>query len=69
MGKKSKQAKYLIKHGADIFQRTFGGETPLMMAVRFGLQDLVRLIALKGGDLYEKNFKGDSLLHLAARMD
>jgi ankyrin repeat protein len=40
-----------------------------MMAVRFGLQDVVRLIALKGGDLFEKNFKGDSLLHLAARMD
>lgn len=37
MGKKNKQAKYLIKQGADIFQRTFGGETPLMMAVRFGL--------------------------------
>ena len=40
-----------------------------MMAVRFGLSDVVRLIALKGGDLFEKNFKGDSLLHLAARMD
>lgn len=39
------------------------------MAVRFGLSDVVRLIALKGGDLFEKNFKGDSLLHLAARMD
>lgn len=41
----------------------------MMMAVRFGLSDVVRLIALKGGDLFEKNFKGDSLLHLAARMD
>lgn len=40
-----------------------------MMAVRFGLSDVVRLIALRGGDLFEKNLKGDSLLHLAARMD
>jgi ankyrin repeat protein len=65
----SKKAKYLIKEGADIFQRTFAGETSLMLAVRFGLADVVRMLSLKGGDLFEKNFKGDSLLHLAARMD
>lgn len=41
----------------------------IMMAVRFGLSDVVRMLALKGADLFEKNFKGDSLLHLAARMD
>ena len=40
-----------------------------MVAVRFGLADVVRMLALRGADLFEKNFKGDSLLHLAARMD
>lgn len=40
-----------------------------MMAVRFGLADVVRMLALKGCDLFEKNFKGDSLLHIAARAD
>jgi ankyrin repeat protein len=40
-----------------------------MISVRFGLPDVVRMLALKGADLFEKNFKGDSLLHIAARND
>lgn len=69
MNKDSKKAKQVIKEGADIHQRTFAGESALMMAVRFGLADVTRMIALKGADLFEKNFKGDSLLHIAARSD
>lgn len=69
MNKDAKKAKQIIKEGADINQRTFAGESALMMAVRFGLADVVRMLALRGCDLFEKNFKGESLLHIAARAD
>ena len=69
MIKDSKKARMLIKNNVNVHERSFVGETPVMMAVRCGLMDVVRALVLKGADLFEKNHKGDSLLHMAARVD
>lgn len=49
--------------------RSFHGESPLMMATRLALMDVMRVIINNGGDLHDKNYKGDTLLHLAAKTD
>lgn len=59
----------MIKRGANIHIRSFAGETPIMMAVRFGLIEVIRSLVSSGADIHEKNYRGDSLLHLAARTD
>ena len=40
-----------------------------MLAVRFGLLEVIKLLVSKGADLYEKNHRGDNLLHIAAKTD
>ena len=40
-----------------------------MMAVRYGLIEVIRALVSGGADMHEKNYRGDSLLHLAARID
>eukprot|EP00347_Sterkiella_histriomuscorum_P006697 403351781 len=67
--KNQKKAKLVIKRGANIHIRSFAGETPIMMAVRYGLIEVIRSLVGAGSDLHEKNYRGDSLLHLAARTD
>ena len=67
--KNQRKAKLVIKRGANIHIRSFAGETPVMMAVRFGLLEVIRALVIAGADINEKNYKGDTLLHLAARTD
>ena len=64
-----RRGKQIIKRGGPIHIRSFAGETPIMMAVRNGLLEVIRSLSINGADMFEKTYKGDSLLHLAARTD
>jgi ankyrin repeat protein len=69
MIKDERKAKQLVKRGANYDIRSFNGETALMMAVRNGLMEVIRVLINNGADITEKNYKGDTLLHLAAKIE
>lgn len=58
--------KTLIKHGADIDGReNEEGDTPLLLASRYGNWNLVDFLVSKGADYLKTNYSGNNWLHQA----
>ena len=58
-------AEIIIKSGADINIRNKGDLSPLMLACKFGYDNLVNILVEKGADINEKNILGETPLSLA----
>jgi len=55
--------KLLITEGADVNAKSYGGETPLLKAMRAGRADLLPVLLENGARVNDVNDRGESALH------
>ncbi|MDI1229346.1 MAG: ankyrin repeat domain-containing protein [bacterium] len=60
------QIKFLIQH-ADLSQQNARGQTPLMLAVATGNQDVMKAMLNNGAVINQKDNRGDTAAHMVAR--
>lgn len=58
--------KYLIAKGADIDRTDASGDSPLILASRYGHSNVVKFLALRGAKVNDVNKRGDTALYYAA---
>ena len=58
----------MLECGADVNVQTLGGETPLMVAIRNGARNTVRLLLERGASVVLKDTAGRTALDCAEEM-
>ncbi|XP_055959504.1 serine/threonine-protein phosphatase 6 regulatory ankyrin repeat subunit B [Patella vulgata] len=54
---------FLIDNGACVNKKNKRGDTPLMVAAKRGLQEIIKLLLTNGCDVNSRNFKRETALH------
>ena len=65
----TRQAKWLIRHGANVNDKDDAGQTPLHFASRDGSVGMVNVLLDGGADIDAQDNNNDTPLHLATTMD